>query len=35
MAGPPDTEHALHNREMWNLRSDEYQAAHAAQLAAS
>jgi hypothetical protein len=24
---PPGTEYALHNREMWNQRSDEYQAA--------
>jgi SAM-dependent methyltransferase len=35
MAGASDTEHALHNREMWNQRSDEYQATHAEQLAAS
>ncbi len=35
MAGPPDTEHALHNREIWNRRSDEYQATHAEQLAKS
>ena len=35
MAGPPDTEHAVHNREMWNQRSDEYQATHGPQLAKS
>jgi SAM-dependent methyltransferase len=35
MAAPSETQHALHNREMWNQRSDEYQAAHGPQLAAS
>ena len=27
--------HALHNRELWNQQSDEYQATHGGQLAAS
>jgi SAM-dependent methyltransferase len=35
MATPSETEHALHNREVWNQRSDEYQAEHGPQLAAS
>ncbi len=35
MARAPDSEHARHNREMWNQRSDEYQATHGPQLAKS
>ncbi len=35
MAPPPETPHALHNRKLWNLQSDEYQATHGPQLAAS
>jgi SAM-dependent methyltransferase len=35
MAELPETAHALHNREVWNRTSDEYQAAHGPQLAAS
>lgn len=32
---PPETPHAQHNREVWNRQSDEYQATHGPQLAAS
>jgi SAM-dependent methyltransferase len=35
MATPSETEHALYNRGIWNQRSDEYQATHGPQLAAS
>jgi SAM-dependent methyltransferase len=35
MADAPETAHALHNREVWNRTSDEYQANHGPQLAAS
>ena len=35
MAPLPETAHALHNREAWNRQSDEYQATHGPQLAAS
>jgi SAM-dependent methyltransferase len=35
MAPPSETEHALHNRQVWNQHSDEYQAQHGPQLAAS
>jgi hypothetical protein len=35
MATSPGTAHALRNRELWNQQSDEYQAQHGPQLAAS
>ena len=35
MAGAAETPDALHNREVWNRTSDEYQATHGPQLAAS